>query len=131
MPGDPTGVLYLGRSDGQPVTDLNTAGAKRSRRRFPVVTAVSMVVAVIFPFVPSMIAGDDYIPMGLEIMGPPVIGIIGAVLSLLHRSLEKDTRWGWAAVSASTGFVALPVLWMIGSVIEAIDWTVNGPPPGL
>lgn len=83
------------------------------------------------PFMPSMIAGDDYIPFGLEFVSPFVLGAIGAVLSVLDRSLDEDTRRGWAAASFLTGLLALPVVAAVAGLIEAIEWRINGPPLGI
>jgi peptidoglycan/LPS O-acetylase OafA/YrhL len=94
-----------------------------------VVTVIFMVLAVISVFIPSMVAGNDRDYSGWELLAPLTFGSIGAVLALLHRSLDKGARASWAAASFFTGFFTVPMAYIVATVVEAIDWTINGPPP--
>ena len=98
-------------------------------RRIPIVTVVCLAATLglllLMTFVPLPNPG------GLLIFAPPALGLLGCAAALLDRRLEREDKRDWAIGSALAGFVGVVAFFMIASWIEAIDWTINGPPPWL
>jgi hypothetical protein len=89
------------------VTEPNERSRGRTRLRLPVVTAVLMAasIASLVVALTADLSDSDIVLTALFLI-PAVLGVLGAVLSLLHRSLTTSTRVGWAVVSAVTGLFA-------------------------
>jgi uncharacterized membrane protein len=96
-------------------------------RRIPVLTIALIIAAVAFPFVYSATAGDQA-SFGWMLIGPPTFGATGAVIAWRARAFKERSRRGWAAASLLTGLFTVPVVYITATLIEAIDWTINGPP---
>ena len=86
-----------------------------------------MIAAVAFPFVYSATAGDEA-SFGWMLIGLPALGATGAIIAWRARVLRERSRRGWAAASFLTGLFTVPVVYITTTLIEAIDWTINGPP---
>lgn len=96
-------------------------------RRIPLLTTALIIAAVAFPFVYSATARDQA-SFGWVLIGPPALGATGAIIAWHFRTLKQKSRRGWAAASLLTGLFTVPVVYIAATVIEAIDWTINGPP---
>lgn len=96
-------------------------------RRIPLLTIALMIAAVVFPFVYSATAGD-HASFGWLLIGPPALGATGAAIARRARGLKKRSRRGWAVASLFTGLLTVPVVYITATLIEAVDWTINGPP---
>lgn len=88
---------------------------------------VLMTAAVALPFVYSATAGDGAL-MGWVLVGSPALGAIGAVIARRTRGLRPRSRSRWAAASVLTGLLTVPVVYVVATLVEAVEWTVNGPP---
>lgn len=109
---------------------MDESGATNSgqpSRRFVLLMIALMTAAVAFPFIYLAIAGDQA-SFGWMLVGPPALGATGAVIAWRAPALTKNRRSGWMAASIIIGLSTVPVVYIAATLIEAIDWTVNGPP---
>ena len=97
------------------------------RRRVPLWTIALMLAAVALPFVYSAAAGDGAF-FGWVLVGSPALGAIGAVVAWRSRGLRATSRSRWAAASVLAGLSTVPVVYVVATLVEAVQWTVNGPP---
>jgi len=109
------------------VDESGPATGDSPARRIPLLTIALMIAAFAFPFVYSTTAGDQA-SFGWMLIGPPALGAAGAIIAWRARPLGRRSRRGWAAASLLTGLFTVPVVYITATFIEAIDWTINGPP---
>jgi hypothetical protein len=115
---------------GQDGLMVETGGTERSRRRrLPLVTLVCLGATLGALVALGFLGGS--VPAGLLIAAPPALGLLGSVAALLDRRLDREDRRDWAIGSALSGFVGVVALYIVATLVEAIDWTVNGPPAWL
>ncbi|WP_209560582.1 hypothetical protein [Frigoribacterium sp. PvP032] len=93
----------------------------------PLWTIALMLAAVALPFVYSATA-DDGAFFGWVLVGSPALGAIGAVVAWRSRGLRAPSRSRWAVVSVLTGLLTVPMAYVVATLVEAVEWTVNGPP---
>jgi hypothetical protein len=109
------------------VDESGATDSDRPSRRFVLLMIALMTAAVAFPFVYSAIAGDRA-SSGWMLVGPPALGATGAVIAWRAPARTRNSRSGWMAASIIIGLSMVPVVYIAATLIEAIDWTVNGPP---
>lgn len=109
--------------------DSDTQDDPRPHHRIPVITASCLTTALCLLLLIAFVPSSN--PNGALIWGPPALGLLGCIAALLDRRLESRNRRKWATWSALSGLLGVAVLLIIATLIEAIDWTVNGPPPWL
>jgi 4-hydroxybenzoate polyprenyltransferase len=101
----------------------------RARRRLPIVTLVCLGATLGALVALGFLAQS--VPAGLLLGAPPALGLLGSVAALLDRRLDREDRRDWAIGSALSGFVGVVALYVVVTLVEAVDWTVNGPPAWL
>ena len=101
----------------------------RARRRLPIVTLVRL--GATFGALVALGFLAQSVPAELLIAAPPALGLLGSVAALLDRRLDREDRRDWAIGSALSGFVGVVALYIVATLVEAVDWTVNGPPAWL
>lgn len=101
----------------------------RARRRLPIVTLVCLGATLGALVALGFLGGS--VPAGLLLGAPPALGLLGSVAALLDRRLDREDRSDWAIGSALSGFVGVVALYVVVTLVEAVDWTVNGPPAWL
>jgi len=111
------------------MSDLNAQSDPRRHRRIPIITAMCLATALCLLLLIAFVPSSN--PNGALIWGPPALGLLGCIAALLDRRLESRNRRTWATWSALSGFLGVVALLIIATLIEAVDWTVNGPPPWL
>jgi hypothetical protein len=108
------------------VVSTDTDGSSKQRRHIPVVTVMCLGIALGLLILMSIVrlpgAG------GLYFCLPPALALLGCVAALLDRRLASDDKRTWAIGSALAGFAGVIALLVIATLVEAIDWTINGPP---
>lgn len=98
---------------------------ERPRRQLPTITIVLMAIA--FRFTLVLAFGDlpsPYIPGmgflrlgGLLILIPIFLEFVGAVAAVCYRTIERDSRVGWAVLSGVSGFIEIWVLFTLDTLI--------------
>jgi hypothetical protein len=111
------------------MSDSDTQDDPGRHHRIPIITALCLATALCLLLLIAFVPSSN--PNGALIWGPPALGLLGCITALLDRRLESRNRGRWATWSALGGFLGVAVLLIIATLIEAIDWTVNGPPSWL
>lgn len=109
------------------MSGAGSATGDRPRRRVPLWTIALILAAVALPFVYSATA-DDGAFFGWVLVGSPALGGIGAVVAWRSRGLRAPSRSRWAVVSVLTGLSTVPMAYVVATLVEAVEWIVNGPP---
>lgn len=109
------------------MSGAGSATDDRPRRRVPLWTVALMLAAVALPFVYSATATDGAF-FGWVLVGSPALGAVGAVVAWRSRGLQASSRSRWAVASVLTGLLTVPVVYVVATLVEAVEWTVNSPP---